>query len=60
MWYTEKKPTATEMITAVTVSASRNADSTAAAQQNSSDSADFERTPTRIWVKVTSSSSFMK
>ena len=48
------------MMTAVTVRASRNADSTAAALQNSSDNADLDRTPTRIWVKVTSSSSFMK
>jgi hypothetical protein len=47
-------------MTAVTVSASRNADRNAAAKENISDSKIFERTPRRIFVKVKSSISRRK
>ena len=52
-WYTEYKPVATAMITAMTVSASRNAESTAAATTNVSESSSFERTATSSFVKTT-------
>ncbi len=48
------------MMTAVTVSASRNADRKAAANENISDSSTFERTPRRILVNVKSSISRRK
>ena len=46
--------------TAVTVSASRNAERNAAVNENISDSNTFERMPTRILVKVNSSISRRK
>ena len=56
----EKKPTPMVMITAVTVNASRNADSTAATDENNSDRMSLDRTFTRILVNRYSSMSFMK
>ncbi|MNV94029.1 hypothetical protein D3C71_1887820 [compost metagenome] len=48
------------MMTAVTVSASRNADRNADSTQNSSARIAFERTPSRMRENRNSSSSFMK
>ena len=48
------------MITAVTVSASRNADKNAAVNENSNDSRTFDFTPSKILVNVYSSISRRK
>jgi len=58
--YTEAPDEPTAMSTAVTVSASRNADRTAATKEKRSASSFLERTVSRIRVKTKSSSSFMK
>ena len=48
------------MTTAVTVSASRNADSTAATAQNNKDNSFFDLTPSNILVKENNNISFKK
>ena len=60
LWYTEKNPTATVISTAVTVSASRNAESTAPAKQNRKDNKVFDLTSNSIRVKTNSSMSRIK
>ncbi|MNC94244.1 hypothetical protein D3C83_110530 [compost metagenome] len=56
----EQNPAATVITTAITVSASRKAESSAATPQNATDSVVFERMPISSRVKTNSSRSLRK